>query len=79
MEAGESMWKVLQKKREKKKKNQGWKVKLDILGVKDSVKVNVVGDGEWEELEMAVDSGRAGETVVSGDVLGSIETVERGC
>lgn len=41
----------------------------------DNVKVNVVGDREWEELETAVDSG-ASETVVSDDVLGSIETVE---
>jgi hypothetical protein len=26
-------------------------------GVVDTVGVKVVGDGEWEELEMAVDSG----------------------
>lgn len=46
-----------------------------FLGVVDNVGIKTVGDGEWEELEMAVDSG-AGETVVAESALGAIEMVE---
>ena len=41
----------------------------------DKVGLSTVGDGEWEELEMAVDSGAA-ETVVAEDALRSVELVE---
>ena len=37
--------------------------------------INEVGEQEWEEIELAVDSG-AIETVVSEDMLTSIETTE---
>ena len=37
--------------------------------------VNTIGYGEWEELEMAVDS-RASETVVSEDMVPGVEVVE---
>ena len=37
--------------------------------------VNMVGEGEWEEINMAIDSG-ATETVVGEDMLTSIDTVE---
>ena len=37
--------------------------------------VNMVGEEEWEEINMAIDSG-ATETVVGEDMLTSIDTVE---
>ena len=37
--------------------------------------LNAVGDGEWEQIELAVDSG-ASETVVNEDMLTSVTTQE---
>ena len=37
--------------------------------------LNAVGDGEWEQIELAVDSG-ASETVVNDDMLTSVITQE---
>ena len=37
--------------------------------------INAVNEGEWEEIELAVDSG-ASETVVNDDMLKSVQTQE---
>ena len=37
--------------------------------------INAVNEGEWEEIELAVDSG-ASETVVNEDMLRSVQTQE---
>ena len=51
--------------------------KLGMLGIRMPSGLNGVEEvvPEWEEIEMAVDSG-ASESVVSEDMLNGIETVE---
>lgn len=58
-----------------KSPSSGAAVGLGILGVVEPVRMNVVGDGEWEELELTVDSGAA-ETVVGAGQLECVRTVE---
>lgn len=51
-------------------------MRLNVLGVIEPLGVKGLEEaGEWEELEMAVDSG-AGETVIEEDALGSVAVVE---
>jgi len=53
--------------------------KLGMLGIRMPSGLNAVEEvaPEWEEIEMAVDSG-ASESVVSEDMLNGVETVEGG-
>ena len=62
-------------RRTKEESQNNKKSRLGILGVVATVGIKNMGDGEWEELEMAVESG-AGETLVANDALQSVETVE---
>ena len=45
--------------------------KIGMLGIVEPGKVNAVTDGDWEELEMAIDSG-ASESVMNEDMLPSV-------
>ena len=50
--------------------------RLGMLGLVEPTGVKMMDEqGEWEDLEMAVDSG-AGETVVSNDMVTSVETLK---
>ena len=80
LEALQEDWKTEQTYKQRKrcrKKNQNKKKQcLESLETIMPENVNMIGEsGEWEEIEMAVDSG-ATETVVGEDMVESVEVVE---
>ena len=74
-------WKVAESRSRRRKRNRMARRNSEQLGLGrlETILpegVNSIGvNGEWEEIEMAVDSG-ASETVVNEDMIGTVEVVE---
>ena len=65
------VWTEVQHKKKKKKNIE----KVNMLGIVESKSVAAVTESEWEEIEMAVDSG-ASESVMNADTLPSVPMTE---
>ena len=65
------------KKHEKRERKREEKVggTINVLQAVMPPGVNAIGEGEWEEIDMAVDSA-ATETVVNSDMLATVDIME---
>jgi hypothetical protein len=66
---------VSRKEKKKRKAQKGPDEKVGMLGIVEPQQVNVIGTGDWEVIEMAVDSG-ASESVTHEEELRSVQVTD---